>query len=512
MRRKRLESSAKRELVQVLRPRYRSGTKIEKAKILDELVAVTGFHRKHAIRLLADQGQAATVSLPVPVRGRKVYDEAVREALVVLWEAADRICGKRLKAILKPLIDAMERHGHLALAPEVREQLLRVSASTIDRYLKPVRAHSSRRRKPRAKKKPSRQVPVRTFGDWAESEPGRLEIDFVVHCGGAMSGSYVHSLVGTDVCSGWTESVPLLVREQSLVTGGLDVLAAQFPMAIIGINSDNDSAFINDTLITYCIERRIEFTRSRPYRKNDQAWVEQKNGSIIRRFVGHDRFSGPVAAQTLAQLYRTARLYVNYFQPSFKLVEKNLIGGKIIKRYDTPKTPCDRLLDHDSIDAAKKKRLRNERSRLDPVELLFRIRQAQEALSSLASPEKSDRLGRESLESFLAALPYVWQKGEIRPTHRKRSSKPHTWRTRPDPFAGVWTEVLGWLQAEPDATAKALFYRLQERYPRRYPPGQLRTLQRRVKDWRAMMARELVYACLEGEHLDEAQFIGVETP
>lgn len=511
MRRKQLNSSAKSELVRVLRPRYRGGTKGEKAKILDELVAVTGFHRKHAIRLLTGRGPAATES-PPPVRGRKVYDKAVREALVVLWEAADRICGKRLKAILKLLIDAMERHGHLALAPEIREQLLHVSASTIDRYLKPVRAHSSRRRKPRAKKKPSREIPVRTFGDWAESAPGRLEIDFVVHCGGTMSGSYVHSLVGTDVCSGWTESVPLLVREQSLVTGGLDVLAAQFPMAIVGINSDNDSAFINDTLIAYCKKRRIAFTRSRPYRKNDQAWIEQKNGSIIRRFVGHDRFSGPVAAQTLAQLYRAVRLYVNYFQPSFKLIEKRLIGGKIIKKYDTPRTPCDRLLDHDSIDAAKKKRLRNERSRLDPIELLFRIRQAQKALSSLASPEKADRLGRESLESFLAALPYVWQEGEIRPTHRKRSSKPHNWRTRPDPFAGVWTEVLGWLQAEPDATAKALFYRLQEKYPRRYSPGQLRTLQRRVKDWRSMMARELVYACLEGERLDEAQFIGAETP
>ena len=425
MRRKRLGRNAKRELVLVLRPRYKSGTKTEKAKILDEMVAITGFHRKHAIRLLTGQRPATTASSPEPVYGRKVYDKAVREALVVLWEAADRICGKRLKAILKPLIDAMERHGHLALAPEVREQLFHVSASTIDRYLKPVRLQSSRRRKPRARKKPSRQIPVRTSGDWTNSTPGRLEIDFVVHCGGNMSGSYVHSLVGTDVCSGWTESVPLLVREQSLVTQGLDVLAAQFPMAIIGINSDNDSAFINDTMIAYCKKRRIEFTRSRPYRKNDQAWIEQKNGSIIRRFVGHDRFSGPVAAQTLAQLYRAVRLYVNYFQPSFKLVEKRLIGSKIIKKYDKPRTPCDRLLDHNAINAARKKRLRTERSQLDPVELLFRIRQAQEALSSLASPEKVSRLGRESLESFLAALPYVWQKGEIRPTHRKRSSKPH---------------------------------------------------------------------------------------
>ena len=256
-----LKSCAKRELVQILRPRYRSGTKVEKGRILDELIAVTGFHRKHAIRLLADRGPMA----PIQVSGRKVYNEAVTEALIVLWEAADRICGKRLKAILEPLLVAMERHGHLALDPEVRDQLLHISASTIDRRLKTIRAHSSRRRKPRARKKSSRQVPVRTFGDWAESVPGRLEIDFVVHCGGAMSGSYIHSLVGTDVCSGWTESVPLLVREQSLVTSGLEVLGAQFPMVILGINSDNDSAFINDTLISYCAEHEIKFTRSRPY-------------------------------------------------------------------------------------------------------------------------------------------------------------------------------------------------------------------------------------------------------
>jgi hypothetical protein len=144
--------------------------------------------------------------------------------------------------------------------------------------------------------------------------------------------------------------------------------------------------------------------------------------------------------------------------------------------------------------------------------LLFRIRQAQEALSSIASPEKTDRLGRENLESFLAALPYIWREGEIRPTHRKRPGKPHDWRTRPDPFEGVWAEVLGWLQAEPDATAKALFHRLQETYPRRYLPGQLRTLQRRVKNWRAMMAKELIYASYEGEQRDETHFIGTDNP
>jgi transposase InsO family protein len=448
----------------------------------------------------------------VPAPGRKVYEEAVTETLVILWEAADRICGKRLKAIIQPLIEAMERHGHLALAPELRAKLLRVSASTIDRHLKPKRARASRRRTLRTKSKPSQLVPIRTFGDWSGSPPGRLEIDFVVHCGGTMLGSYIHSLVATDVCSGWTESIPLLVREQSLVTNGLDVLGNQFPMAITGINSDNDSAFINDTLIDYCKERGIEFTRSRPYRKNDQAWIEQKNGSIIRRFVGHARFAGPVMAQTLAQLYQALRLYVNYFQPSFKLIEKDRIGGRVRKTYDTPATPCDRLIANQRIDALARRRLQEERSRLDPVELLFRIRQAQAALAALSSPERRDAPGRESLKSFLAALPYLWQDGEIRPTHQKRDSKPHNWRTRVDPFEGVWTEVLGWLQEEPDATAKAFFYRLQEKYPRRYSRGQLRTLQRRVRGWRSMMARELVYACLEDKPPESVHFVGAKSP
>ncbi len=506
--RKRLGRVAKNELVQILRPRYRNGTKGDKSKILDELVAVTGFHRKHATRLLSGRRLASSV----PALGRKVYKEAVTETLIVLWETADRICGKRLKAILEPLIGAMERHGHLSLTPELREQLLRVSASTIDRHLKPMRARSSRRRTSRAKSKPSRQIPTRTFGDWSDSPPGRLEIDFVVHCGGTMLGSYIHSLVATDVCSGWTESVPLLVREQSLVTNGLDVLGTQFPMPITGINSDNDSAFINDTLIDYCKGHGIEFTRSRPYRKNDQAWIEQKNGSVIRRFVGHDRFSGPVMAQTLAQLYQALRLYVNYFQPSFKLIEKDRIGGRVKKTYDTPKTPCDRLITNPLVDAVTKRRLLDERSHLDPVELLFRIRQAQTALAALSSPERRDAPNRESLKSFLAALPHVWRDGEIRPTHRKRASKPHNWRTRTDPFEGVWTEVLGWLQEEPDSTAKALFYRLQEKYPRRYSSGQLRTLQRRVKGWRSMMARELVYACLKDKPQEEIHFVGVESP
>ena len=171
-------------------------------------------------------------------------------------------------------------------------------------------------------------------------EPGYLEIDLVAHCGGTVTGSYISSLVVTDVCSGWTEAIPLLAREQSLVVVGLEAVSRVFPVPIRGINSDNDSVFINETLLSYCEERGIEFTHSRAYRKNDQAWIEQKNGSVVRRFVGHDRYSRPMAGQTMAHLYGAMRLYVNHFQPSFQLLDPSREGGSVKKRYSTPGAPA----------------------------------------------------------------------------------------------------------------------------------------------------------------------------
>ena len=186
----------------------------------------------------------------------------------------------------------MERHGHLDLDAEVRERLLSASAATLDRLLKPVRATVANRRKRRRNLSAGRHIPVRTFADWDRPPPGFLEIDLVAHCGDNMGGSFIYSLVATDVCTGWTEAVPLLAREQSLVVAGLEAIAKQLPFPVLGIDSDNDSVFINDTLTEHCADRGIEFTRSRAYRKNDQAWVEQKNGAVIRRFLGHERYSG----------------------------------------------------------------------------------------------------------------------------------------------------------------------------------------------------------------------------
>jgi hypothetical protein len=321
-----IDKHTRTELLRALRQRYRLGSKQDKAKILDEFVAVAGCHRKHAIRLLIGAEPAPSTAATVP---RRTYDDAVCEALIVLWEAADRICGKRLKAVLPDLIASLERHGHLALDPAVRQRVLAASAATIDRLLAPVRGNMPGRKRRKKPTKPSQQVPIRTFADWKEPLPGYLEIDFVSHGGSSMQGNFLWSLVATDVCSGWTEAIPLLAREQSLVAEGLTVIRRQIPIPVLGIDSDNDSAFINETLLAYCQEQKLEFTRSRAYQKNDQAWVEQKNGAVVRRFVGYDRLAGVLAGQCLSGLLQVVRLYVNHFQPSFKLRSKTRQGAKV---------------------------------------------------------------------------------------------------------------------------------------------------------------------------------------
>jgi len=235
-------------------------------------------------------------------------------------------------------------------------------------------------------------------------------VDFVSHGGESMQGAFLWSLVATDVGSGWTEAVPLLAREQSLVCEGLAILRRQFPVPIRGIDTDNDSAFINEALQDYCREERLEFTRSRAYQKNDQAWIEQKNGSVVRRFVGYHRLSGLVAGQCLAQLYRMIRLYINYFQPSFKLLSKTREGAKVKKRYHEPATPCDRLLAHAAVAAEAKEALRRELASLDPLEILHQIREGQAALAALSSGDPGHGPGRESLEAFLAKLPGLWRR------------------------------------------------------------------------------------------------------
>ena len=252
----------------------------------------------------------------------------------------------------------------------------------------------------------------------------------------------------TDICTGWTEAVPLLAKEQSLIVEGLEAIGQRLPFRIRGIDSDNDSAFSNGTLIKYCVDRGIEFTRSRAYRSDDQAWIEQKNGSVVRRFVGHDRYSGQVAGQTMAHLYGALRRYVNFFQPSFKLIDKTKDGATTVKHYSQPTTPCNRLIQHDTTSAGMTGALNEYRARWDPVLLLHTIREAQSALVAATAPEVRETPSGEGLDRFLTKLPSLWRQGEVRPTHAARVSSPRHWRTRNDPFEGVWGD--GWCGCRPN--------------------------------------------------------------
>ena len=274
--RRQITLATRRELTTAISQRYMAADRSGKKLILDEFVKVTKYHRKHAIRLLIPQ-QPTDEGRQV---GRRTYQEAVREALIVLWEASDRICGKRLKALLPSLIEAMERHGHLHLQDGLKEQLLVISAATIDRLLQPVKAGASSGQKKKSSplNRIRKLVPVRTFADWEDVGTGFMEMDMVVHCGTKTVGSFVHSLVLTDVASGWTECLAIPVREQTLIVEAITSLRPRLPFPLRGLDTDNDSAFMSDVLWDYCQKQSIVFTRSRAYRKNIKRGWSKRTG------------------------------------------------------------------------------------------------------------------------------------------------------------------------------------------------------------------------------------------
>jgi hypothetical protein len=509
-----MSRASRRELVAATADRYERSGRQEKRRILDEFVAVTGYHRKHAVRIL-NGGVMAVEEVTTKPGGRaRLYDEAVREALIVLWEASDRVCGKRLKPLLAILVGALERHGHLQLHDSVRERLLAASPATLDRLLAPTRLSvRGISRHARTVSPLRRSVPVRTFADWQAPSPGYMEADLVAHSGEDASGSFVNTLTLTDIASGWTECVALVVRAASLVVEAISRLRATLPFRLRGLDTDNGSEFLNETVLAYCEANEIEFTRSRPYRKNDQAWVEQKNGAVVRRLVGYRRLEGLAAAEALTRLYAASRLFVNFFQPSFKLKEKSRVGSRVTKRYHAPETPCARLLASDVVSEATKERLRAAAATLDPLRLLDEMRTMQQHIANLAVGQVHQVVPQRDpdLDAFLRGLATAWRDGEVRPTHRQEPTPGRHWRTRKDPFEAVWPTILGWLEADPDRTAKELLARLQQTQDEPFPEAQLRTLQRRVKQWRSMRARALVFGDAALAHAAEAHF-GLTAP
>lgn len=491
-----ISRAASRELILATWERYSRSTKSEKGRILDEFAALTGLSRKRAIVVLR---RAPVVEEKRTRKRNRIYNEGERQALLVLWEAADRVCGRRLKPLIPLLIQSMEDHGHLQLEPAMRERLLTVGSATIDRILKPAReeVRTKSRLRAKSKSKVRAKVPVRTFADWNDPEPGFLEMDCVAHCGGSMAGSFIHSLVLTDLADGWTECMPLVVRTGELVVDAVTTVGKMLPFAMKGIDVDNGSEFINDSLFNFCRENQIEFTRARPRRKNDQAWIEQKNGSVVRRMLGYLRYEGLPAAKAISRLYAASRLYVNFFQPSFKLDTKVRIGSQIKKHYHPPATPCQRLLASEAVPDEAKAALRSTARGLDPIRLLEEIRAMQEHIARLAEGEKLPIPPHRDadLDQFIRSLATAWKCGEVRPTHQLPEKKDRRdYRTREDPFEEAWPTIQTWLDAEPDRTAKELFLRLQKLCPGIFPSNQLRTLQRRIRAWRCAEARRLIFA------------------
>ena len=488
-----MSTTARDELVGALARRCAVGTRAEKTRILDEFEAVTGFHRKHAMRVLRS---CATRRRAEGKAGRRIYDDAVRDALVVLWEASDRICGKRLKALMPTLVEAMERHGHPRLGPETRAGLLAMSAATIDRSLRKVRERAGGRSRRRAAPPSSvrRSIPVRTFSDWDDPAPGFAEADLVAHSGPVTRGSFVQTLVVTDIATGWTECAPVLYREQTLLREVLGEVRRLMPFELLGFDTDNDSAFINETLRDYCRDAGIVFTRCRPWRKNDQAFVEQKNGAVVRRIVGNRRLEGLEAAAALSRLYATTRLYVNFFQPSFKLASKRRDGARVSKRYHAPATPSQRLLADPRTPAAVCERVAELSTSLDPIRLLRQTRAHQQRVVDIADQPVAEPKDTAvpPLEQFLADLRTAWAEGEARPT-AKPAAKPSRERRRPDPLVRVTKQLHAWFEAEPWSTGRQLLERLQAAHPDEYPDGLLRTVQRRVKVWRREKATAMVF-------------------
>jgi len=272
------------------------------------------------------------------------------------------------------------------------------------------------------------------------------------------------------------------------------------PFPLLGFDTDNDTVFMNETIKDWCEAAAVEFTRSRPYRKNDQAHVEQKNGAVVRRMVGYRRYAGIEAASELARLYRSMRLFVNFFQPSFKLMEKTRDGARVAKRYHAPLTPFQRVQAHPAVSQAAKDALAAQFAGLDPVALLHDVRQAQGRLAALADATPLPEAAadpKEDVELFLEGLRHAWKEGETRPTSRRRPPEPRG-RRRPDPLAAVTNDLRTLFDEDQSQTGRELLTKLQEMHPAAYPDGLLRTVQRRLKTWRAEAARTLVFGVADG--------------
>ncbi|HSE21431.1 MAG TPA: ISNCY family transposase [Pyrinomonadaceae bacterium] len=377
--------------------RYRKAGKKERGAILNEFVELTGFARSYAALVLRNQGRVVPVSRQLRVRGDvgeklarpgrgPTYDEQTVKVLIQVWRIMDYICGKRLAPVLGEMVERLLRHNELRCDATTSKKLARMSAATIDRLLRPER--QKYQLKGRTHTRPGtllkHQIPMRTFTEWDDQQPGFLEIDLVGHDGGVLDSHHAFTLNAVDIASGWNCSTALQNKAQVWTLQGVAEIRAKLPFPLLGIDSDNGSEFINESLYNYCRDHKITFTRSRPYRKNDSCFVEQKNYSVVRRAVGYQRFDSDEQLRLLNQLYEKLDLYTNFFQPSLKLKSKERHGARVTKKYHEARTPYQRLLDSSFIKEQTKQLLRDRYYLLNPAQLKRQIERLQQKLLATA--------------------------------------------------------------------------------------------------------------------------------
>jgi len=381
-----VSAQSKREYVQAIYPRYRRAARPEKRQILDEFCKVTGYHRKHAIRVLTGPAPGAVR----PPRPRAVtYRAATVEALRAIWEAAGYPWSRRLQALLPLWLPWARRR--LRLRPAVEQQLLTISARQMDRRLAPYRRQLLKRLYGRTKPGTllKHHIPLRT-DRWDVDVPGFTEIDLVAHCGSLGDGEFVHSLNLTDIHTTWVETAAVLGKSQRGVQAALEELRQALPFRLRGIDSDNGSEFINQHLWDYCQAQEVQFTRGRPYKKDANAHIEQKNWTHVRKLLGYVRYDSPVAQAAIHALYRhELRLFQNFFLPSVKLLRKERVGSRVRRHYDAPRTPLERVLACADLRPEVAAQLRQQRDGLDPFLLARTIDQQLERIFALANPRHS---------------------------------------------------------------------------------------------------------------------------
>jgi len=362
-----------KEYVMQLGKRYKKAGKNEKKIILSEFIKTTNYHRKSAIRILSGKYKYTTKTIKRPRKRR--YDILDAIVLSKVCELLDWINSKRIQPAIGISIDSLVKAHELVCSDAQREKLIGISPATIDRLLK---THKKRPvGKGRSYTKPGsllkHQIQIRTFADWNENQVGFTEIDLVGHEGGNASGDFGFTLDFIDVKSSWAEQVAVRNKAQVHVFEGIKRIRFRLPFPLLGIDSDGGSEFINHQLLRYCIEEKITFTRGRSGKKNDQSHIEQKNDSIVRRWVGYGRYDTEEQIAVLNELYEVLRLYLNFFVPVMKLKEKVRIGSKVIKKYDKPKTPYQRILDAEDISDTIKEELRKQYKTLNLVLLKRQI-------------------------------------------------------------------------------------------------------------------------------------------